>query len=115
MGVKQKSNDKRVARLLENDDFRRGYQLRRKVVQLGEKLRELRTSEFVGLTQQQAADLIGMSQSELSRIENGTGPQGPSYATLLTIIEGYSQVAAEHNARQTIDFAIDMMENGTVR
>ena len=55
---------------------------------LGGAMRELREN-VLGVSQTEAARLIGMEQSELSRIENGVGSRGPSYTTIARIIEAY--------------------------
>lgn len=68
--------------------FEQGRKRRANIVRLGELIRELRKSEL-GITQTEAAKLIGMEQSELSRIENGFGRRGPSYLTITRIIDAY--------------------------
>ena len=68
--------------------FEKGRQQRETIILLGEKFRDLRESEL-GLSQTEAAKLIGIEQPELSRIENGVGKRGPSYLTITNIIEAY--------------------------
>lgn len=68
--------------------FEKGRKQRETIILLGEKIRDLRKSEL-GISQAQAAKLIGMEQPELSRIENGVGQRGPSYLTITRIINAY--------------------------
>ena len=68
--------------------FEEGRRQRETIILLGEKIRDLRKSEL-GISQTEAAKLIGIEQPELSRIENGVGKRGPSYLTLTRIINAY--------------------------
>jgi len=74
--------------LADVEGFERGRELRAQIIELGDKLRELR-EDVLELNQTQAARLLGMDQPELSRIENGVGPRGPSYGTITRIIDAY--------------------------
>lgn len=74
--------------------FREAYDQRARIIRLGEMLRQLRESE-VRLSQSEAAHLLGMHQSELSRVETGFGERGPSYGTIVRIIETYAELLRE--------------------
>lgn len=100
--------------LLKIKGFRRGYDLRSRIVQLGSKLRQLREQE-TGLSQRRAATLLGMEQPELSRIETGSGPQGPSYATLTRVIEGYAAYIRANRPGAEVHLAIDIVEGDRLR
>ena len=82
--------------LADVEDFEQGRQLRAKIIALGDKMRELREN-VLDLNQSQAAKLIGMEQPELSRIENGVGPRGPSYSTITRIIDAYQAYLQSQN------------------
>lgn len=99
--------------LLQNEGFRKGYESRGRVVMLGRKLRQLREQE-TDLSQRKAAALLGMTQPELSRIETGTGPKGPSFATLDQIIEGYTAYIRATQPAAELRIAIDVMDAGKV-
>jgi DNA-binding XRE family transcriptional regulator len=89
MGKKNTVSHKAVGENLRNEvGFREGYDKRGKIIKLGELLRTVRENE-VHLTQTEAAQLIQIEQSELSRIENGTGAQGPAWSTVTQIIDAY--------------------------
>jgi transcriptional regulator with XRE-family HTH domain len=75
-------------RLRDVPGFEEGRRQRENILRLGEKIRELRETEL-GITQAEAARLVGMEQPELSRIENGIGKRGPSYLTITRIISAY--------------------------
>jgi DNA-binding XRE family transcriptional regulator len=57
-----------------------GYSAERELVELGRSLREAR--QQLRATQAQIAKKAGMTQGELSRLENGLLPQGVMYTTL---------------------------------
>ncbi len=83
------ADENAIAReLADVEGFNEGRQLRAQIIELGEKMRELREN-VLDLNQTEAAKLIGMEQPELSRIENGVGSRGPSYSTITRIIEAY--------------------------
>lgn len=83
--------------------FDEGRQLRAQIIELGDKMRELREN-VLELSQTQAARLIGMDQPELSRIENGVGARGPSYSTITRIIEAYEA----YLRRQGLDYHVGL-------
>ncbi len=105
------SKDSLRDRLADIDGFTQGYNLRKKIVQLGRKLRQLR-EEVLELSQQEAASLAGMSQSELSRIENGTGKQGPSWNKVAQIIEGYRAFLVDRNSHYDLDISVNVLVDG---
>jgi predicted transcriptional regulator len=80
---------------------------RREIIRLGQLLRSLRTDQ-VQLTQVAAAALIGMEQSELSRIENGYGERGPAYTTITHIIDTYTRYLREQQRPVTITLSLDV-------
>lgn len=89
MRPKADVTDETVAReLADVKGFEQGRKLQSQIIQLGEKMRELRET-VLRITQTEAARLVGMDQSELSRIEAGTGARGPSYSTISRIINAY--------------------------
>ncbi|MCG8370184.1 MAG: helix-turn-helix domain-containing protein [Proteobacteria bacterium] len=93
-----------LARELGNvEGFEQGRRLRAQIIELGDKMRELREN-VLELNQTQAARLIGMDQPELSRIENGIGARGPSYSTITRIIEAYQA----YLQRQGLDYYIGL-------
>lgn len=59
--------------------------IRRKLKRLGLRLRELREQQ--GLTQEQAAELIGVHPKSMPRIEGGTA--NPTVTTLVAASEAY--------------------------
>lgn len=83
-------------RLSDVPGFEEGLKQRATIMLLGEKIRQLRESEL-GISQTQAAELIGMEQPELSRIENGVGKRGPSYLTITRIINTYQAFLRQKN------------------
>lgn len=85
------------------EGFDEGRRLRAKIIELGDKVRELREN-VLELSQTKAARLIGMDQPELSRIENGIGARGPSYSTITRIIEAYET----YLQRQGLDYHIGL-------
>jgi len=91
MSRKVVSHESVGERLGQLKGFREGSEKRAKIIKFGAILKTMRERE-VHLNQTEAASLIGMTQSELSRIEAGVGTQGPSYDTITTIIDTYKQV-----------------------
>lgn len=90
------------------EGFTEGRRLQAQILALGERLRELREGEL-GLSQTQAAKLIGLEQSELSRsIENGVGSRGPSYSTIARIIEAYQAALRERDASARLSLSIQL-------
>lgn len=81
--------DKSLARELSGiEGFNEGRKLRAQIIELGDKIRALR-EDVLEITQTAASELIGIEQSELSRLENGVGSRGPVYSTITRIIEAY--------------------------
>ncbi len=91
------------------EGFSEGYKIRDQIIQLGVILKSLREQE-AKLNQTQAAELIGMSQSELSRIESGLGSQGPSYATIFQIMGAYKKLLIENGA--VLNFGVEVNSPG---
>jgi len=87
--------------------YSEGRQQRRDIIRLGHLLRDLRKDE-VQLTQVAAAELVGMKQSELSRIENGYGERGPAYTTITRIIETYKSYLKKQQRPVTIRLSLDI-------
>jgi DNA-binding XRE family transcriptional regulator len=69
-----------------HEGFREGYDARDSLIRFGDTLRQLR--ESVGLTQEQLASKVGMSQPAVSRLESGFGPRGPEMDTVLRFVHG---------------------------
>jgi transcriptional regulator with XRE-family HTH domain len=59
---------------------REGYSAQRELLELGRSLRAARTQ--LGATQAKIAKAAGMTQAELSRLENGLLANGVTYTTL---------------------------------
>lgn len=95
--------------------FEEGRKLQARILELGERLRALRTDEL-GLSQTAAARAIGIDQSELSRIENGIGSRGPSYGTIAKIIEAYQEVLSAGDSGIHLGLSIQLRheEDGAV-
>lgn len=77
-----------VHKLRDLPGFDEGRKLQAQILELGDKVRMLR-EDVLKISQTEAAGLIGIDQSDLSRIENGVGNRGPSYAMITRIIEAY--------------------------
>jgi DNA-binding XRE family transcriptional regulator len=60
--------------------FREAFDRHSTALVFAEALRQLR--EDAGLTQKQVAELVGMSQAQVSLLESGGGEQGPTVSTL---------------------------------
>lgn len=69
-----------VAKGMESQDFKEGYEAASQIIAVGELIRSLRLSSR--MTQAELAKKAGMTQTEISRIESGLGKQGPTYLTL---------------------------------
>lgn len=67
-------------RIMRDLAAREGYSAQRELVELGRRLREARIQ--LRATQAQIASKAGMTQAELSRLENGLLPNGVMYTTL---------------------------------
>lgn len=100
----RKSLEERLSAL---PGYSEGREQRREIIRLGHLLRDLRTDE-VQLTQVVAAGLIGMEQSELSRIENGYGERGPAYTTITHIIDTYSRYLRDQQRPVTIKLSLEV-------
>jgi len=99
-----------LGRRLDNiDGFRKGVEDRKKIIKLGHLFRMLRKNELE-MNQSMAARLIGIKQSELSRIENGYGERGPSYATITHILEAYTRHMESKGAE--IKLSIEISSHG---
>lgn len=96
-----------VRRLRDVPGFDEGRQQRETIMLLGEKIRQLRESEL-GISQTEAARLIGMEQPELSRIENGVGKRGPSYITITRIIHAYQAYLRQRDPGVNVALNIDV-------
>ena len=68
--------------------FEEGRKEQATLFRLGEKLRYLRTSQL-GISQGEAATLIGIKKSKLSRIETGLSKRAPSFLSIIQIISAY--------------------------
>ncbi len=109
--VSHKSVGNRLSQL---DGFQEGQTKRAKIIKLGTILKTMREKE-THLNQTEAAELIGMSQSELSRIEAGTGTQGPSYDTITTIINTYKEILRDrYDTTLVLSVKIDGPEHHAV-
>jgi len=94
------------ARTLESlEGFNEGRRNRDQIVALGEFMRELR-ADVLEITQTEAAGLMGIEQSELSRFESGTGVRGPSYSTLMRVVEAYQKLLRDRDEAWDLDLAI---------
>lgn len=101
----QMNDEELIQRLRDIPGFVEGYDRRSRIVRLGTLLRKLR-NDWVQLNQTEAAKLLGMEQSELSRIETGLGERGPSYSTLAGMIDRYSAYLRSKGA--TVTLSIDI-------
>jgi len=103
------TNEELGQALQELPGFRRGFNQRRRILQLGNVLREVRV-DYLHLSQGEAARLIGIQQPDLSRLESGTGERGPSMATIGRIIDAYEGYYAKQHrgARMALSLGIKM-------
>ena len=62
------------------EGFAEGYAARNAIMQAGEMVQAARIK--AGLTQSDLAERVGMSESDISRLEAGLGNHGPSVETL---------------------------------
>lgn len=81
------------------------------ISRLGSRLREVREI-YLKVTQTEAAKILGMPQSELSRIEAGTGVKGPTFTTVSSIVEKYEQYLAPSGVELalSLDVSVDSGE-----
>lgn len=84
------SDDEVYNELAHLPGFKEGLAQQKTISRLGAMLRDLR-EKYLKMTQTQAAELIGIPQSELSRLEAGTGVRGPTFATVTSIVQRYEQ------------------------
>ena len=98
--------------LADVEGFDKGRILRAQIIELGERIRELR-EKVLHLSQTQAAKLIGMDQPELSRIENGVGARGPSYSTITRIIDAYQEYLQSQNQNYHLGLSIQLRRADT--
>ena len=97
---------KSIDQLLDqHPEFAKGYAQRDRIVKLGAAIRKLRT-DHLGITQEEAAKLIGVTQSELSRIETGAGQLGPSMTTVGKILDAYSAHYRAHHEHGEMELTL---------
>lgn len=106
------AEDALARELADIEGFKQGRQLRAQIIELGDKMRELR-EDVLDLNQTRAAKLIGMDQPELSRIENGIGPRGPSYSTITRIIDAYQGYLQSQNLDYHLGLSIQLRRADT--
>ena len=92
--------------------FDDGRSERAQIVELGDRMRDLREN-VLDLNQTQAAELLGMDQPELSRIENGVGTRGPSYSTITRIIDAYQDYLRQHEPDYHLGLSIQLRRTDT--
>lgn len=103
--------------------FDEGYKKQNEIIGLGASFRRMR-EKLLKLNQTQAAELAGITQSELSRLESGIGTQGPSYLTISHIFRVYRKYLSERRGgklRWHISFDspdqhddFELIENNTI-
>lgn len=86
MQFKRSTLDELRARGLQDPGFREGYEARDALIRLGGMLKQARESS--GLTQEELAAKVGMSQPTISRLESGFGPRGPEVETIMRFVHG---------------------------
>src|ERR1700734_2478166 len=86
-------------RIMHDPVAREAYNAQRELVELGRNLREARNQ--LGATQAQIAEAAGMTQAELSRLENGLLANGVTYTTLAQL----SHVLGRHVVLQIAESA----------
>ena len=74
---------KLLDKLLEDPDFRAGYDAKPQFVNLGLALRRAR--EAVHVSQKALSEKSGVAQSDISRLDAGLGTKGPTFDTLLRL------------------------------
>ena len=102
-----KAHDEVGASLLRIPGVAAGMAQQAQISRLGRVLREIRESHLK-MTQTEAAHLLGMPQSELSRIEAGTGARGPTFATVVSILDHYEQSLAPSGTRLTLSLGVSV-------
>ncbi len=106
------AEDALARELADVEEFDKGRHLRAQIIDLGDRIRELR-EDVLKLNQTQAARLIGMDQPELSRIENGVGSRGPSYSTITRIIDSYQDYLRSQNLDYHLGLNIQLRRTDT--
>jgi len=66
-------------------EFEAGRQHRRTITEVGQLLKSVR--KHMQLTQIEVAERSGLSQPEISRLENGTAHNGPELGTIIRYID----------------------------
>lgn len=94
------------------EGFAEGRKIRAQIIELGDKIRALR-EDVLEITQTAASELIGIEQSELSRIENGVGSRGPSFSTITRIIEAYQGYLQKVDPTYHLGLNIQLWQGGT--
>ncbi|NKI35159.1 helix-turn-helix transcriptional regulator [Wenzhouxiangella sp. XN79A] len=110
-------NSEDVARQLADvPAFQAGREQRRALIEQGEALRSLRES-VLKINQTQAARLVGMDQSELSRLEAGTGARGPSSTTIQRVINAYDHYLETNqlNVRVGLNIQVHRLDTDEVQ
>jgi DNA-binding XRE family transcriptional regulator len=74
------------------EEARRGFADGLAVTEVGLMIRQLR--EAASLKQGELAKALGTTQSSISELERGVGPQGPTFAMLKRIVEACSHEMA---------------------
>lgn len=69
--------------LMDNPEFKAGYEQQSQLVRIGRMLRAARESQQ--LTQTQLAERLHIQQSEISRLEKGEGVHGPSFDRIVAV------------------------------
>lgn len=67
--------------LMENPEFKAGYEARDRLIKIGRLLKQAR--KVRDLSQTELAVRAGVAQSEVSRMESGEGVNGPGFETLV--------------------------------
>lgn len=99
-----------VGKLLgQYEGAKEGRERRIKIIKLGRILKNMREKE-IQMTQTEASELIGMSQSELSRIEAGVGSQGPSYNTIIEIVSAYKKILYD-NYKSALNLSFEIIDS----
>ncbi|WP_043690765.1 helix-turn-helix domain-containing protein [Luteimonas huabeiensis] len=98
-------HDEATARLRTIAGVDEGAALQQRISRLGDLLRQVREAHLK-LPQTEAARLIGIPQSELSRLEAGTGARGPTFATLTAIVDSYERYLAPSGV--TLDLTLNV-------
>ncbi len=100
------SNEELEQRLLRIPGVTEGIAQQKRFSRLGELLKGFR-EDYLGVSQTEASKLVGIPQSELSRIEAGTGVRGPTIATLMSIISAYQANISTSGVKIGISLDVD--------